>query len=91
MKWKPQYPVPAQGGGQPGASWDPDGHWDVDDGQGNRGRYDPDGNPVEHDARNLSPFGAWPPTSSNQVPPVVWPLWLIPLIPFPGNPLYGGL
>jgi hypothetical protein len=48
QKWKPQYPVPSPKGGQPGASWDPDGHWDIDDGIGGpRQRVDPVGNPVE--------------------------------------------
>ncbi len=42
--WGPQTPLPGQG--QPSASWDPDGHWDVDDGNGNRQRYDPDGKPI---------------------------------------------
>jgi hypothetical protein len=33
-KWVPKYPVPTSGGGQPGASWDPEhGHWDVDNGK----------------------------------------------------------
>jgi hypothetical protein len=35
--------VPGGKGGQPNASWDPEGHWDVDDGLGNRQRYNPDG------------------------------------------------
>jgi hypothetical protein len=49
-KWKPRYPVPSPGGGQPGASWDePGNHWDVDNGQGQRDRYDPQGNRVDHD------------------------------------------
>ena len=52
-KWKPKYPVPNPGGGQPGASWDPLGHWDVDNGQGQRDRYDPDGNRVDHDGNKI--------------------------------------
>lgn len=49
-KWVPKLPLPSQTGGQPGASWDPNGgHWDVDDGQGNRRRYLPDGTEVDHD------------------------------------------
>ena len=32
--------------GQPGASWDPEGHWDVDSGKGGRQRFDPNGNPI---------------------------------------------
>ena len=42
--WGPQTPIPGQS--QPSASWDPDGHWDVDNGKGDRQRYDPDGNPI---------------------------------------------
>ncbi len=30
------------------ASWDPQGHWDVDDGKGNRTRYDSRGNPTKN-------------------------------------------
>lgn len=41
--WGPQTPIP---GSQPTGSWDPDGHWDIDDGKGGRQRYDPDGNPI---------------------------------------------
>jgi hypothetical protein len=44
--WGPQEPIPG-GQGQPSASWDPDdNHWDVDDGHGNRQRYDEKGNPL---------------------------------------------
>ena len=86
VKWKPQYPVPSPTGSQPQASWDPDGHWDIDDGQGNRQRVDPDGNPVSH------PYSDTPSPPSprwSNAPP--W--WiLIPLfLPIPGNPIYGGL
>ena len=36
-------------GGQPGGSWDDKlGHWDVDDGDGERKRYLPDGTEVDH-------------------------------------------
>jgi len=42
--WGPDAPIPGQG--QPTGSWDPDGHWDVDNGKGGRQRYDPDGNPI---------------------------------------------
>jgi hypothetical protein len=52
-KWKPKFPVPAPSGGQPGASWDPNGHWDVDNGRGGRNRYDPNGNPVDHDGNPI--------------------------------------
>ena len=42
--WGPQKPIPGQG--QPSGSWDPEGHWDVDDGLGERQRYTPDGKPI---------------------------------------------
>lgn len=45
--WGPKRPIPGQS--QPGASWDPEGHWDVDNGQGERQRYDEDGNPISPD------------------------------------------
>lgn len=48
LKWIPTFPVPSDKGGQPGGSWDEEGHWDIDDGQGNRSRYGPDGTPVDH-------------------------------------------
>ncbi|MBZ5695911.1 MAG: hypothetical protein LAN36_11200 [Acidobacteriia bacterium] len=40
-KWGPKYPIP--GGSQPGVSWDPEGHWDHDDGNKNRTRWLPGG------------------------------------------------
>lgn len=40
-KWKPKYPIPGQS--QPGVSWDPDGHWDHDNGKRTRTRWLPDG------------------------------------------------
>jgi RHS repeat-associated protein len=43
--WVPTPAIP--GVPAPTASWDPNGgHWDVDDGQGNRQRYDWRGNPI---------------------------------------------
>ncbi len=48
-KWKPKYPVrgPGSKGGQPSCSWDDaHNHWDCDDGQGNRDRWNPDGTPA---------------------------------------------
>ncbi len=46
--WGPARPIPGQS--QPSASWEPEsehsrGHWDVDDGFGNRQRYDSNGRP----------------------------------------------
>jgi RHS repeat-associated protein len=45
--WGPQEPIPGQG--QPSGSWDPEGHWDIDNGLGDRQRYDPDGKPITPD------------------------------------------
>jgi hypothetical protein len=47
--WRPMSPVP--GRSPPSASWDPAAgggqpHWDVDDGLGNRQRYDKEGRPI---------------------------------------------
>ncbi|OGR36900.1 MAG: hypothetical protein A2091_11405 [Desulfuromonadales bacterium GWD2_61_12] len=42
--WGPS--VPVKGRSQPSASWDPEGHWDVDDGTGNRQRHGEDGTPM---------------------------------------------
>lgn len=55
QKWKPNYPVPSPNGGQPGASWDPEGHWDIDNGQGCRSRVNPDGSPATHGAPAPAP------------------------------------
>lgn len=56
-KWKPKYPIPGQS--QPGASWDPDGHWDVDDGKGGRTRWLPNGGgQVDHDNKPVVPSAA---------------------------------
>ena len=46
-RWDPKYPVPGQS--QPNVSWGPEGHWDYNDGFGNRTRYGPDGGQVDHD------------------------------------------
>jgi RHS repeat-associated protein len=80
-KWKPKFSVSSETGAQPGASWDPDyGHWDIDDGEG-RTRVDPEGNPANHN------FSGNP--SAVLINPPPW--WIIiPFIPFPGNPVYGG-
>jgi hypothetical protein len=40
----PEKPLPDQS--QPSASLDPEGHWDIDDGLGNRQRYDLKGKPI---------------------------------------------
>lgn len=52
-RWGPTQPVPAdpsKGQGQPNASWDPNGHWDVKTGnKGETVRVLPDGTRVDHD------------------------------------------
>ena len=57
-KWVPKYPVSSPGGSQPGASWDPDGHWDVDNPPGTppgtRKRYDSSGQEVDHDGNPVN-------------------------------------
>lgn len=42
--WGPKRSIKGQS--QPSASWDPEGHWDVDDGLGNDKRYDKNGKPL---------------------------------------------
>src|SRR6185437_7961381 len=55
-RWKPREPIRIKNGSQPSASWDPEhGHWVVDNGQGQRDRYLPDGTRVDHDNEPL-PF-----------------------------------
>jgi RHS repeat-associated protein len=60
--WVPQPSVPNPNGGQPNASWDPNGgHWDVQDGEGGTQRYDWRGNPISpgqaHNPNAPSPPG----------------------------------
>jgi RHS repeat-associated protein len=78
-KWKPQYPVPHPKGSQPGASWDPDGHWDIDWGNPkDRQRVDENGNPVIHQCTPAPPrpdLGSPPPWLP------LFPLFFLPLIP----------
>jgi RHS repeat-associated protein len=51
-KWKPKYPIPGQS--QPGVSWDPDGHWDHDNGKRGRTRWLPNGGgQVGHGNRSM--------------------------------------
>jgi len=56
-RWGPLKPVPAdpsKGEGQPNASWDPNGHWDVKTGRkGDTVRVLPDGTRVDHDNKPL--------------------------------------
>jgi RHS repeat-associated protein len=65
--WGPQNPLPRQS--QPSASWDPQGHWDVDDGFSNRSRYDQNG-------RYLTPDQA-----HGRVPIVPAPRFIEPMFP----------
>lgn len=46
-KWGAKHRVPSERGEQPGASWDPDGHWDVDNvGRKGRRRIEADGTEI---------------------------------------------
>jgi RHS repeat-associated protein len=65
--WRPSPAIPGRGQkglGQPSGSWDNDGHWDIDDGLGNRNRYLPDGTSITpeqaHPDRNFN-FTLTPP------------------------------
>ncbi|WP_263409587.1 RHS repeat-associated core domain-containing protein [Terriglobus tenax] len=51
VRWKPSPSVPGQS--QPNGSWDPNygGHWDINNGLGGRGRFTPNGTPVDHYGR----------------------------------------
>jgi len=57
-RYGPSSPIPG-GVPQPGASWDPDGHWDVDNlpgsepGRKGRRRFAPDGTEVTHDGERI--------------------------------------
>ena len=61
-KWSPD-PNNSRGGtftdsSGKSASWDkPGGHWDVDDGKGNRQRYDREGNPLTKEEAHRKPRG----------------------------------
>jgi len=87
-------------------SWDPDGHWDVDPGTGERERYDWRGNPISPDQahnpsrppcptnnpnpKKYTPAPPYNPPVIPNIPPAKIPWPLIFAIPFPGNPVYGG-
>jgi len=60
--WQPAKPIPTRIG-QPSASWDPEGHWDVDDGNGNRERYDWRGNRINPEQAH-NPESPKPPGNS---------------------------
>jgi RHS repeat-associated protein len=62
--WVPFPGFTTPDGSSPSASWDPfGGHWDVDDGYGNRQRYDWRGNPIDADAAH-DPDAASPPKNN---------------------------
>ena len=77
--WGPQKPIPNQS--QPNASRDTEGHWDVNDGRGNRQRYDQQGKPISpeeaHRGRRLPPAPV-PPSGGGLICPI--PLF-IPNVP----------
>jgi len=58
--WVPKIPVQTVGGGQPSVSWDPQGHWDFDLGNGMRQRVDRWGNEITADQAHNPPEG-YPP------------------------------
>jgi RHS repeat-associated protein len=52
VRWDPEYPVPGQS--PPNVSWDDkQGHWDYNDGLGNRTRELPDGTKVDHNNKPI--------------------------------------
>ena len=57
---------------QPAGSWDPDGHWDVDDEVGTQRRYLPDGTPVSAEDAHKGNYKLDPVRPS--------PGWLLPLL-----------
>ena len=57
-RWNPEYPVPGQS--QPNVSWDDRGHWDYNDGKGNRTRWLPGGGgQVDHNNNPIAKVGFW--------------------------------
>jgi RHS repeat-associated protein len=80
-KYTPKIPVkvPNGKGAQPSANWDPDGHWDVDNGLKKRQRYKPDGTPISPDEAHkiprpkISPPSSWPARPS-LIPPLLLPV-----------------
>jgi RHS repeat-associated protein len=53
-KWVPDRNIPGSRS-PPSASWDPDGHWDVDHGSGVRSRYDFRGKPIPEGNQHTNP------------------------------------
>lgn len=77
QKYSPSERIPSEKGGQPSSSWDEQGHWDYDDGQGSpRKHYDPQGNEI--------PNPHEPPTPPKPPPGGGWGgvPWRLPF-PFP--------
>ena len=68
-KWSPDSQNPRggrwdptgwKGPNPPSGSWDPEnGHWDIDNGTGERTRYLPDGTEVDHDNRPIPTTNMW--------------------------------
>ena len=82
-RWGPKYPINSPKGGQPSASWDGiNGHYDHDDGNGNRTRVLPDGTPVDHD-NNPLPKPSTPPKNVPTPKPALPPSWNNFPIPVP--------
>lgn len=72
-RYQPKYRIPAPKDGgppsPPNASWDERGHWDVNNGDGTRDRYTPDGQPVDHNNNPILP------TLQVPIPPGLQPEW----------------
>jgi hypothetical protein len=75
------HPVNNPKGGQPGASWDPSGHFDTDDGNGNRNRISPNGNPVDHNNNPILGPGPNAPGIARII--ILIGEWLWPILVFP--------
>jgi RHS repeat-associated protein len=58
VRWDPKYPIPGQS--PPNVSWDPNGHWDYNDGKGNRTRWLPGrGGQVDHWNNPIHQMTTW--------------------------------
>jgi RHS repeat-associated protein len=75
IKWGPKFPVASPKGSQPQASWDPNGHWDVDRGDGTgRTRFTPDGTEVDHNGNPVNPYRDMPGIPQPAIPEGLRPL-----------------
>ena len=76
--WGPKFPIKTPKGSQPKVSWDPDPgphgkqHYDMDDGNGNRTRFDKDGKPLPTQRKVEIPVAD--PDSGYSPDPVVNPI-----------------